>query len=336
MRLITTLLIVSTISLNAYTASNAEPPPANLSAPTDKDKKSNEVILKGFKTTKVANHTYVIHGPLEMPTKANHGFMNNPSFVITEKSVVVIDPGSNVQLGRELVKRIKVTTDKPITHVFNTHVHGDHWLANQAIKEAFPKALFYAHPKMIKKANNGEAQHWVGLMEKLTKGSSKGTTPVIPTEALTDKQSIEVDGLHFIAHLSQHAHSLTDAMIELQEDKLLFTGDNITNQRLPRMSDGSFIGNIAAAERGLKLDINVVVPGHGSTGDKKVLENYRDYLDILFKTVTHLKEEEDMEAFEMKAIVKKKLVQFKDWAGFEDQVGKHIADAIAEIENSEF
>jgi glyoxylase-like metal-dependent hydrolase (beta-lactamase superfamily II) len=29
-------------------------------------------------------------------------------------------------------------TNKPIVAVFNTHVHGDHWLGNQAIVERYP------------------------------------------------------------------------------------------------------------------------------------------------------------------------------------------------------
>ena len=334
MRLITTLFLGSVLSLlSACNDSHAE---STSSTNTNIKSTSTETILNNYKTEKVAPHTYVIHGPLEMPTKANKGFMNNPGFIIIEKSVVVVDPGSSVQVGRELVSRIKAMTKNPITHVFNSHVHGDHWLGNQAIKEAFPAASFYAHPMMIKSAKAGEADHWVNLMDKLTEGLTKGTTAVIPTQALTDKQTIIVDNIHFIAHLSKIAHSETDAMIEVVEDKLLFTGDNITSQRLPRMTDGSFAGNIAAANTGLALDITTVVPGHGLTGDKTVLEDYRDYLDGIIKNVTTLAEEDDLEAFEMKPIIMEKLAKYKDWSGFEEQVGKHISLAIAEIEESGF
>lgn len=344
MRLLVSLLMCSTISLLSAcndteivlekSVSSAHKVEVAAVATTKKSALT-EAILNNYKTVQVAPHSYVIHGPLEMPNKANKGFMNNPGFVITDKSVVVVDPGSSVQVGRELVARIKAMTSNPITHVFSSHVHGDHWLGNQAIKEAYPKAAFYAHPVMIEKASTGDAEHWIELMDKLTGGATKGTEAVIPVLPLSNGQTVEVDGMHFIAHLSEKAHTETDAMIELTEDKLLFTGDNVTHNRLPRMTDGSFGGNIAAAEMALKLDLNVVVPGHGLTGDKKVIEGYMNYLTIILNNVARLGEE-DLEGFEMKPIIIKALAQYKDWSGFEDQVGKHINLAITEFEESSF
>ena len=121
--------------------------------------------VRDYPLTKIAPHTYVIHGPLGYPSAENQGFMNNPGFVITSDGVVVIDPGSSLQAGRMLLKQIRTVTKKPVTHVFNTHIHGDHWLGNQAIKEAYPKARLIGHPEMIKKTNEGEGEQWVKLME---------------------------------------------------------------------------------------------------------------------------------------------------------------------------
>ena len=61
--------------------------------------------------------------------------MNNPGFVVTEDSVVVVDLGSSTQAGRRLVDEIRSVTDKLVTHVLATHIHGDHWLGNQAITD---------------------------------------------------------------------------------------------------------------------------------------------------------------------------------------------------------
>ena len=51
----------------------------------------------------VAPGVYVIHGPTELPSPSNQGFMNNPAFVVTDAGVVVIDPGSSVQVGEMLL-----------------------------------------------------------------------------------------------------------------------------------------------------------------------------------------------------------------------------------------
>ncbi|MEE9304576.1 MAG: MBL fold metallo-hydrolase [Thiotrichaceae bacterium] len=292
-------------------------------------------ILASYPTKKVAAHTYVIHGPLEMPNKANAGFMNNPAFIVTEKSVAVIDPGSSVQVGRELVKRIKEVTDNPITHVFNTHVHGDHWLANHGIKESFPDAQFYAHPKMIEKSKAGDAEHWVSLMLELTENKTQGTEAVIPENSLENLQEIEIDGLTIKTHLTGKAHTVTDVMYELVEDGVLFTGDNVTYKRIPRMVDGNFLGNIAAADYGLKLSVNVVVPGHGLTGGKEVLSAYRDYLSTVYETSKTLAEE-GLETYEMKELLVEKLAGYNDWTGLEEQLGKHISQSVIEAEEADF
>jgi glyoxylase-like metal-dependent hydrolase (beta-lactamase superfamily II) len=169
--------------------------------------------LPDYKADKIAPHTWVIHGPIGLPNPENKGFMNNPAFTITDKSVVVFDPGSSKQAGEMVLRQINKLTKKPVTHVFSSHIHGDHWLGNQAIKTAYPNVNIYAHPEMIKQANDGEADSWVSFMEQVTEGATKGTQAVIPGEALKDKQEVVLDGMVFRAYLTDHAHTKTDSMI---------------------------------------------------------------------------------------------------------------------------
>ncbi len=319
-------------------AAQVEPVEKQGATETHKSTDSSPVaaILAKYTTEKVAPHTYVIHGPREMPDKMNKGFMNNPGFIVTDKSVIVIDPGSSVQVGRALVARIKAVTTNPVTHVFNTHVHGDHWLANHGIQEAYPSAKFYAHPEMIEKSRAGGGEEWVALMLSLTENATQGTQPVIPENALQQGQHIKVDDITIKAHVgANRAHTDTDVMYEVVEDQVLFTGDNVTYQRIPRMNDGSFAGNIAVTEYALQLPVNIVVPGHGPTGGKEVLKAYHQYLSILYEGVKQLTEE-GLEDFEMKQVFEQKLANFKDWPGFEDELGRHISLAVIEAESEDF
>jgi len=56
--------------------------------------------------------------------------------VLTAKGVVVVDPGSSVQVGEMLLKKIATVTKDPVIAVFNTHIHGDHWLGNDRHRRA--------------------------------------------------------------------------------------------------------------------------------------------------------------------------------------------------------
>lgn len=291
--------------------------------------------LDGYEAKKVSANTWVIHGPTETPSPENQGFMNNPAFTITDKSVIVFDAGASRQTGEGVLERIKAITDKPVTHVFTSHIHGDHWLGNQAIKNAYPDARFYAHPMMIEEAEDGEAENWVSLMESLTDGATKGTEAVIPDIELTDGQEVTVDNITVRSHLNDWAHTKTDAMFVVVQDKLLITGDNVTHKRIARMSDASFRGNIEAISTAMNYDVEVVVPGHGPTGGKEVLESFHKYLSTIY-SAAEVAVEEDIEAHELKAELAKKVSDYKDWPGFEGEFGRHISLAILEAEDASF
>jgi glyoxylase-like metal-dependent hydrolase (beta-lactamase superfamily II) len=287
--------------------------------------------VRDYPVEKIAAHTYVIHGPLGQPSVANQGFMNNPGFVVTQTGVVVIDPGSSLETGRMVLRQIKRITPKPVTHVLATHVHGDHWLGNQAIIDAYPKAQLMAHPQMIETARAGEAEVWVSLMDRLTQGYTKGTRAVIPTVAMDENQRFTTGGVTFHILAPKNAHSKTDIMIEVVQDSVLFTGDNVLADYIARLDDGSFKGSIAACDRAIALKAKYYVPGHGKTGDAKMVQRYRDYMATLFAEVKH-QYDAGKSDYEMKPAVASKLQNFQSLPGFDDQLGKHISLAVLEIE----
>ena len=284
---------------------------------------------------KVAAHTWVIHGPMSLPNPQNGGFMNNPAFVVTGAGVVIVDAGSSVAAGRMVLRQIAKVTDQPVTHVFASHIHGDHWLANQAIADAFPAAKFYAHPKLIEQAKGGQAEFWIDLMNQLTEGATKDTRALIPGEALTDLQEIKVGGITFRAYLSDFAHTRTDAMIEVVEDSLLVGGDNFLAGRMSRLDDGSFRGNIAACERAVALGLKRYVPGHGPTGGVQTAERFCGLLKTLYGEVGKYYEQ-GMSDFEMKDQVVAALEPWREWGGFSEGIGKLISLAVLEVEKADF
>ena len=286
--------------------------------------------VKPYPAKQIVPGTWVITGPVEEPLVKNQGFMNNPAWIIAGDQVVVIDPGSSVQAGRMVVKAIQKTTRLPVTAVYNTHVHGDHWLGNQAILEAWPKAELIAHPDMIAKAHASEADNWVKLMSRLTNGYTDGTQAVIPTVATSDGMVVKYGNRTFKIHSSNDAHSKTDIMIEV-DNGVLFTGDNVFNRAVRRMDDGTFAGNIRAIDRALKLPVKIVVPGHGASGNPAMMQAQRDFFQTLFDAVK-VEYDAGKSDFEMKPDVVKKLAAYQKWAGFDNAVGKQISLAVLEIE----
>lgn len=287
--------------------------------------------VRDHEAVRIADRTWVIHGPLGDPSVENQGFMNNPAFVVTNDGVVVIDPGSSVQAGRMVLRQIRKVTGKPVTHVLNTHVHGDHWFGNQAINEAFPQATIMASPEMIRAAREGQSARWLDIMDRLTRGFTRGTRAVIPTVAVTENQTVSAGGVEFRIMAPPRAHSGTDIMIHVPAEGVLFLGDNVMNGRFGQMDDGTFQGNIAACDRAVEVPARVFVPGHGRSGTKEIISAYRKYLATLFESV---KREHDAgkQDYEMKETVRAKLGRYTDWVGFDLHFGRHLSVAVLEYE----
>jgi len=291
--------------------------------------------LGDYKFEPIADNTYVMHGPLDEPNKKNHGFMNNPGMVIGANGVIVIDPGGTYQVGQKVIEEIKKITDKPVVAAFNTHVHGDHWLGNQAIMEQYPDAKIYAHPQMIAQAKDGAGDSWVGIMDSSTEGLSHGTIAVYPTDATSHLQEITVAGETFKIHndITGVAHTNTDIMIEHIGSKTLFLGDNDLMHRFGRFDGTSDMhGNIKALEYAIDLGLNHYVPGHGPSGNAE--NAVKPFLNYLLIVQDEVKKgyEEDLADYEIKPTAIKQLSEYTDWHGFEGQIGKHIGKMLLEIE----
>lgn len=291
-------------------------------------------IQVDYPLTKLTERVFVIHGPNEIPNNANQGFMNNPAFVLVRNGVVVIDPGSSKQVGDMLLKRIASVTKDPVIAVLNTHIHGDHWLGNDAILRAYPKAVIYAHPKMMEKAV-AEGQNWLRLMNQLTDNGIKGTKAVVPNLGVENEETLALGGLHFRIHHTGVAHTDGDIMVEVVEEKVMFMGDNAVVERTARLDDGHFLGNIEACEVALRTGALHFVPGHGKSNGRAVVTAYRDWLKALYGSVKKYYAQ-GLSDFEMKDKVVAELKPYQQWATFDSEIGKLISLAWLQVEQASF
>ena len=292
-------------------------------------------IRVDYPPQEIAPGVYVIHGPKELPSPENQGFMNNPAWIVTDDGVVVVDPGSSVQVGEMVLARIEKTTDKPILAVFNSHIHGDHWLGNQAIRARYPEVPIYGHERVGPKVIAGAGTEWVELMLSMTQNATAGTSVVKPDHPVKDGDELQIGGLTYRVMNNDKAHTDTDIMLHVPEKSLIFLGDNAGHERILRLEGGSFPGNVAALENAIATGASVFVPGHGPSGGKEVAERYRDYLKTVYSTA-QLGVDEGLADFEIRPLLMPKLEPWSQWAGFEHELGRHINGAYLEAEAAAF
>ena len=288
-----------------------------------------------YPADRLADNLYVIHGPLTPPNADNQGFMNNPAFVMTSEGVVIVDPGGTVQSGEMVLRVLKSLTDKPVVAVFNTHVHGDHWLGNQAIRAAYPDVAIYAHPNTIRRIRDGAGEQWVEMMDNLTHGKSRGTRVVPANVEIGHGDSITIGDTRFDVQHYATAHTDTDIMIAVNGNQALFMGDNLVNGRLARTTEGNLQGLIEACQKAIEIEPAIIIPGHGRSGGMDMYERVTRFFDILYATVRE-QYLEGVSDFEMKPVIVEALADYADWEEFDINIGRTINQAYLEIEAAEF
>lgn len=289
-----------------------------------------------YQLTPVADRVHVIYGPLDLPDRNNRGFRNNVVIVETSEGVAVFDPGGSAYAGERIADTIKATFRAPVVMVFNSHVHGDHWLGNEGIRRRYPVADIYAHPRMKRRLEAGEGEFWLETINRVTGNSAEGRKVVGPNRAVTAGEIIHLGDTRFrILHYGA-SHTDNDIMIEVMDEQILFTGDVVRNGLLGIIEeDASFIGNIQAIDTILGTPYRLYIPGHGPAGDAAMVRRYRDYLSRLREQVEALYAE-GLSDFEMKPLVREAVSDYRDWAGFELRIGPHISRAYLEVELESF
>lgn len=294
--------------------------------------------IDNYSLDRLTKRIYVVHGGQEMIGPSNRGFMNNPGAILTDAGVIIVDPGSSAEVGEKLLRKVRAVSDKPVIAVFNTHVHGDHWLGNHGIRKSFPRVPIYAHKRMIERLEAGEGEEYLKLVTTMTKGAIAETRVIAPNIGLEGGEVLSLDGVKLKIHHIGHAHTDHDLMIEVVDDKGLFFGDVVADRRVPNSDvprDANFKGSINTIKTILGNErIKVFIPGHGTSGGREVPKAFLRFLETLYASVNRYYDQ-DLTDYEMKDKVVADLDEFKDWNNFEE-IGRVISFVYQEVERTDF
>jgi len=294
---------------------------------------SSEVpSLKNPNLTKVTDRVYALIGEMAIPNEINDGFISNTVFVITDDGVVVVDPGGSLQIGQMVIDEIRKVTDKPITHVIDTHHHADHWMGNDAFSRLDPRPVIIGH-QIMKDTAEEIGERWLEIISNLTKGKNKGTKLVLPDQIVKGNEALKIGGLTFQLYHPEHAHTEDDIGVYIPEEKVLLPGDILFYLRTPGFQDASPMGNAQALQELKKLDFIKVVPGHGPVTDRSGIDYMLDFIQVLHDEVKKYMDE-GLADYEMKEKIN--VGKFSAMSGFKDRIGIAVNRMFLEIEEQEF
>lgn len=229
-----------------------------------------------LKPEKIAENTWLLQGKMEDFTNKNGGNIVNTAFVITEEGVVVIDTGPSFRYGKAMRKAIEGITDKPIKVVFNTHLHPDHFLGNQAFSDVDIQAL----PETGKQiAINGDA--FATNLYQMVGDWMRSTEAFLPSSPI-EKDKLKL-GSHDFKLMAYTGHTGSDLVILDQKTGVLFASDMVFYQRaLTTPHTPGLEVWLDEINKLREIKYNIMVPGHGPiVKDAQALDQMSSYLTWL-------------------------------------------------------
>jgi glyoxylase-like metal-dependent hydrolase (beta-lactamase superfamily II) len=219
-----------------------------------------------------------------------HPLQPNSGIVVGERGVLVIDSGYSAAAGRELLADIGRMTPLPVTHVVISHHHFDHAWGNQVFDKAQVVGHSNARSNMLGETDPykqrmiafaSTASQWYGLAADDLARQLAETRITPPNFSFDGQMTVDLSGqrvelIHFGA-----GHTTGDALVYLPDSKVLFGGDLICNHVLPNALDGDPLHWPDVLNQVDRLDIDIVVPGHGAVGPRSVVSDFRNCIDLL-------------------------------------------------------
>lgn len=202
-------------------------------------------------------------------------FVNNTGFLVAGDGVTVIDTCATEQRTRAFADTVRGRTGLPIRRVVNTHHHGDHTYGNRILADATVIAHQGVRDALLAWGTPPEPRFW----EPVDFGEIAIRAPEV-----TFDQGLRLyvdDVLCEVFHVGTPAHTVSDSVAWLPEERVLFAGDLLFHGVTPLMAHGSVSGALAALDVLDELSPHVVVPGHGPVGGPEMIDEVRRYLRLV-------------------------------------------------------
>jgi cyclase len=203
--------------------------------------------------------------------------VSDAGIIVGDEGVMVIDALAAPMHAKAFVQAIRKVTDKPFRHLINTHHHGDHVNGNQY----FPGAEIVGHPycrEEVVKTVAGPPK-W-----PRREGWADGTEDrvILPPTTTVDGKIVYYYGKTVVELLPMlPAHTWGDLVVHLPQHKILFAGDVAFFYVAPFCQNAHPSRWIEWCQTIERMDITIIVPGHGPIGGKQQLAEMRGYLELL-------------------------------------------------------
>jgi len=211
----------------------------------------------------------------------------NVGFVVGERGVVLVEAPMCPGDARDWLGKVKSVADKEILYIVTTDHHFDHSVCssilcrNLVMQEEAAAAL----DTEVKGSVEELFQTYYSERFDEIKGELADLEIIDPLLVYQNGLTIDLgDARVELIHAGGHA--MGTSLILVVEDGVLFTGDNVTNNRHAYMGEMSLSSWLEALDCAATLAPVVVVPGHGDVGDIETVHMMNRFFTLMKELVS--------------------------------------------------
>ncbi len=212
----------------------------------------------------VADNLYMLSNAASVQGMGGGG---NTAIFVTANGVTLVDTKIS-GYGQDLLTHVRGVTDKPVTHIINTHTHWDHTGANTE----FPDTVtFVVHENTLKHMSSSDCDDGSGFDGGSIKNCNafKGDNEkYLPKVTFADRTSLHSGADQIDLYYFGRGHTDGDTFVVFRNARAMHTGDMFQRKGLPFIdveeSNGSAIEFGATLKKAVDgiSGVDKVIPGH--------------------------------------------------------------------------
>jgi cyclase len=264
---------------------------------------------------------------------------SNAGLVVDGEQTLLVDTLFDLGLTEKMLRTMRdaVPAAARIDTLVNTHANGDHCYGNQLLGGA----RIVASEQTAAEMSELPPAAMAALVEQAPKMGELGAfflrcfsafdfagiELALPEETFSGELSIKVGDRSLELIEVGPAHTRGDTLVHAPSERVLFSGDILFSEAHPIAWAGPVSNWIAACDRILAMDVDVIVPGHGPLAGLGAVRELKAYFEYLYS------EARTRHAEGMTALAAARSISLDRWAdwGEPERLVVNIANIYAEF-----
>ena len=268
---------------------------------------------------------------------------SNAGLIVDGEATLLVDTLYDLGLTRQMLATMRraVPAAARIDTLVNTHANGDHCYGNQLVDGA----RIVASERTAAEMSELPPAAMAALLEQAPAMGATGAffrecfgafdfngiELALPEQTFAGELTLRVGDRELRLIEVGPAHTRGDTLVHLPAERVLFTGDIVFAGAHPIAWAGPVSNWIAACERILAMEVDVIVPGHGPVSAPAAVGELKAYFEYLYEQA-RTRQGEGMTPLQAARAIA--LERFADW-GERERLVVNIANIYAELSGEE-